>query len=98
MQKLSIKKELLDCNGNIDNNVKIIKQKVGLLTSAEELGSVSKACRVGTIMRYFYTSSQGVKVVFPVALSRMFCRRSTCRLFGFRARIYLRRGSQKSWY
>ncbi|WP_019217660.1 IS481 family transposase [Legionella tunisiensis] len=30
----------------IDNNVKIIKHKVGLLNLAEELGNVSKACKV----------------------------------------------------
>ncbi len=29
----------------IDNTVKIIKHKVGLLNLAEELGNVSKACK-----------------------------------------------------
>ena len=30
----------------IDNSAKIIKHKVGLLNLAEELGNVSKACKV----------------------------------------------------
>lgn len=35
----------------LDNNVKIIKHKVGLLNLAEELGNVSKACKVMGLSR-----------------------------------------------
>ena len=35
----------------IDNNVKIIKHKVGLLNLAKELGNVSKACKVMGLSR-----------------------------------------------
>lgn len=44
----------------IDNNVKIIKHKVGLLNLAEELGNVSKACKVMGLSRdtfYRYKSA-----------------------------------------
>ncbi|SCY56699.1 transposase (ISSod13) [Legionella israelensis] len=54
----------------IDNNVKIIKHKVGLLNLAEELGNVSKACKVMGLSRdtfYRYKSaveSGGVDALF----------------------------------
>lgn len=54
----------------IDNNVKIIKHKVGLLNLAEELGNVSKACKVMGLSRdtfYRYRSaveSGGVDALF----------------------------------
>lgn len=54
----------------IDNNVKIIKHKVGLLNLAEELGNVSKACKVMGLSRdtfYRYKSaveSGGVEALF----------------------------------
>ena len=35
----------------IDNTAKIIKHKVGLLNLAEELGNVSKACKVMGLSR-----------------------------------------------
>ncbi len=44
----------------IDNTVKIIKHKVGLLNLAEELGNVSKACKVMGLSRdtfYRYKSA-----------------------------------------
>ena len=44
----------------IDNNVKIIKHKVGLLNLAKELGNVSKACKVMGLSRdtfYRYKSA-----------------------------------------
>ncbi|KTD33574.1 transposase (ISSod13) [Legionella nautarum] len=44
----------------IDNSVKIIKHKVGLLNLAEELGNVSKACKVMGLSRdtfYRYKSA-----------------------------------------
>lgn len=44
----------------IDNNVKIIKHKVGLLNLAEELGNVSRACKVMGLSRdtfYRYKSA-----------------------------------------
>lgn len=54
----------------IDNNVKIIKHKVGLLNLAEELGNVSKACKVMGLSRdtfYRYKSAVeegGVEALF----------------------------------
>ncbi|HBD9476788.1 TPA: IS481 family transposase, partial [Legionella pneumophila] len=54
----------------IDNSVKIIKHKVGLLNLAEELGNVSKACKVMGLSRdtfYRYKSaveSGGVDALF----------------------------------
>ncbi|HAT9522748.1 transposase (ISSod13) [Legionella erythra] len=54
----------------IDNTVKIIKHKVGLLNLAEELGNVSKACKVMGLSRdtfYRYKSaveSGGVDALF----------------------------------
>ena len=54
----------------IDNSVKIIKHKVGLLNLAEELGNVSKACEVMGLSRdtfYRYKSaveSGGVEALF----------------------------------
>ncbi|KTD13957.1 transposase (ISSod13) [Legionella israelensis] len=54
----------------IDNNVKIIKHKVGLLNLAEELGNVSKACKVMGLSRdtfYRYKSaveSGGIEALF----------------------------------
>lgn len=54
----------------IDNTVKIIKHKVGLLNLAEELGNVSKACKVMGLSRdtfYRYKSaveSGGVEALF----------------------------------
>ncbi|HAT2106305.1 TPA: IS481 family transposase [Legionella pneumophila] len=54
----------------IDNSVKIIKHKVGLLNFAEELGNVSKACKVMGLSRdtfYRYKSaveSGGVDALF----------------------------------
>lgn len=44
----------------IDNTVKIIKHKVGLLNLAEELGNVSRACKVMGLSRdtfYRYKSA-----------------------------------------
>ena len=44
----------------IDNNVKIIKHKVGLLNLAEELSNVSRACKVMGLSRdtfYRYKSA-----------------------------------------
>ncbi len=38
----------------IDNNVKIIKHKVGLFNLAEELGNVSKACKVMGLSRVLH--------------------------------------------
>lgn len=54
----------------IDNSVKIIKHKVGLLNLAEELGNVSKACKVMGLSRdtfYRYKAaveSGGVEALF----------------------------------
>lgn len=54
----------------IDNSVKIIKHKVGLLNLAEELGNVSKACKVMGLSRdtfYRYKTaleSGGVEALF----------------------------------
>ncbi|MFO8979773.1 helix-turn-helix domain-containing protein, partial [Legionella pneumophila serogroup 1] len=54
----------------IDNTVKIIKHKVGLLNLAEELGNVSKACKVMGLSRdtfYRYKSaveSGGIDALF----------------------------------
>lgn len=54
----------------IDNTVKIIKHKVGLLNLAEELGNVSKACKVMGLSRdtfYRYKSAVeegGVEALF----------------------------------
>ncbi|KTD46571.1 transposase (ISSod13) [Legionella quinlivanii] len=54
----------------IDNSVKIIKHKFGLLNLAEELGNVSKACKVMGLSRdtfYRYKSaveSGGVDALF----------------------------------
>ena len=54
----------------IDNSVKIIKHKVGLLNLAEELGNVSRACKVMGLSRdtfYRYKSaveSGGVEALF----------------------------------
>lgn len=54
----------------IDNSVKIIKHKVGLLNLAEELGNVSKACKVMGLSRdtfYRYKSAVdegGVEALF----------------------------------
>lgn len=48
----------------LNSNVKIIKHKVGLLNLAEELGNVSKACKVmglsrDTFYRYKSTVDEG---------------------------------------
>ena len=54
----------------IDNSVKIIKHKVGLLNLAEELGNVSRACKVMGLSRdtfYRYKSaveSGGIEALF----------------------------------
>ena len=54
----------------IDNTAKIIKHKVGLLNLAEELGNVSKACKVMGLSRdtfYRYKSAVdegGVEALF----------------------------------
>ena len=54
----------------LDNNVKIIKHKVGLINLAEELGNVSKACKVMGLSRdtfYRYKSAvetSGVEALF----------------------------------
>jgi hypothetical protein len=38
----------------LENNVRIIKHKVGLLNLAEELGNVSRACKTMGLSRAFY--------------------------------------------
>tara|TARA_B100000678_G_scaffold158157_1_gene132161 strand:- start:569 stop:898 length:330 start_codon:yes stop_codon:yes gene_type:complete len=54
----------------IDNNVKIIKHKVGLLNLAEELGNVSRACKVRGLSRdTFYRYKSAVETGGVEALS-----------------------------
>jgi len=46
----------------LDTNSKLIKNKVGLLNLAEELGNISKACKVmGFSRETFYRYQEAVK-------------------------------------
>jgi ACT domain-containing protein len=52
----------------LENNVRIIKHKVGLLNLAEELGNVSKACKTMGLSRdTFYRYKAAVECKRPPA-------------------------------